>query len=434
MKSGTAKIPLLPYTSERVLTFTLYVPLNATGNHTLNLHVKYDRVSFISVVGNTSSTYEVQYFYKTVKKTIPIKVNITQTVSPRLKVIPATTVLYGDEINKLRIQIENEGNYAVKNVKFLIYGNFELLNPKTAYVSYIPASGSVPVIFTVKARKGLHTVETEVVYQYFNGIKWINTSEKSEFKITFKQTGCGIEVSLSKTEFERDQTGIIHLFVMNNYIDPVSVTVRLKDPKGMDFDPDTVLVGRLAPGEVRSFPLTYQVDENAKSGNKTVLVSVHAKFLNYPDFDNFSVGIPLTIKSEPDFTASCNRTLYVGEDNQILTVNLTNNGEFARDIHATLIPSPGIIVKDPEAYIEHLGKGQTKKLMFKIDVDKDLILGKVYRLEIKLTSKDTKGEKYNENVYIYIKISKKSEVMYYILAGLLALAAAILLKTWKKLK
>lgn len=414
VKSGPVRIPVLPPAGERILTFVLYIPPNATGKHILQLHVKYERVRFVSVSGNLSSNYEIYYSYKTVEKTIPIEIEVVQTISPRLKVIPTRSTLYGNEINQLTIQIANEGNYVIRDVKVIIDGNFDIVDPKTVYIPSIQAFGAVPVTFTVKAKEGIHTVKTKIKYQYFDGVKWINASEENEFQILFKPISGGIKIILSQTEFERGQRGIVHLFIMNMLTNPVSITIQLKEPEDIDFDPDTILVGRLAPGEVRDLQLSYDVDENAKFGSRLLLANVSAKFVNYPDLEDFEVKIPFIVEFEPDFSASCNKTLYVGEDSQILVINLTNIGGPAKDVHAVLIPSPGIIVKDPEAYVEGLKNGQTARLMFKVDVDEDVIPNKVYRLELKLTSKDYKGDEYSETVYVYVKMSKKSMRIYYI--------------------
>jgi hypothetical protein len=414
VKSGRIRVPILHPASERIITFVLYIPLNATGEHTLQLHVKYERVRFVSVSGNLSSNYEIYYSYETVEKTIPIEIEVTQAISPKLKVFPTRSTLYGGEINQLTIQIANEGSYAIRNVEVIINGDFDILDPKAVYVPSIQASGAVPATFTVKAREGIHTVKVEIRYQYFDGVKWINTSKEDEFQILFKPISSGIKISLSQTEFERGQKGIVHLFVMNMLSNPVSITIQLKEPEDVDFNPDTLLAGLLAPGEVRDLKISYDIDENAKFGNRTLLVNVNAKFMNYPDLESFDTEIPLIVKPVPDFSASCNKTLYVGEDNQILKINLTNVGGDANDVHAILIPSPGIVVKDPEAYVESLKNGQTATLMYKVDVDEDVIPNKIYRLELKLTSKDYKGDEYSETVYVYVKMSEKSMKIHYI--------------------
>jgi hypothetical protein len=68
VKSGKVRIPVLPANAANTLTFLLSIPPNATGKHTLTLHVEYERVKFVDVTGNLSAQYEVYYAYDKEKK------------------------------------------------------------------------------------------------------------------------------------------------------------------------------------------------------------------------------------------------------------------------------------------------------------------------------------------------------------------------------
>ncbi|AEA46469.1 COG1361 S-layer family protein [Archaeoglobus veneficus] len=442
VKTDRVRIPVLPSASfqpgyaSRTVTFLISVSPDAVGKHTLKLHVSYERARIIDVTGNISGIYDVVYYYIKEEKVIPIEVEVCQSSKPILKAFPVKSRMYTNEVSQLVLQIANEGNGVARNVEVKLSGDLDVLDPKTAYAATIPPSTSVPVSFSVKSDKETCSVRVEMSYEYFDGLKWVRGVDEDTVQLFFEPSSAAITISWGDNEVVRGQKGLLDLYIMNSLSYPVSaLVIQLEEPDGVDLKINSILVGFLNPGEVRAVKIPFEVDDEAKFGYRTINVSGTFRQAIYPSVESLHTSIPVYIKPEPDFEIVSDQVVYAGEDNQIVEVRIVNNGGDAKDIHALLKPSPGILVKVPDAFIESLKSGESKTLKFKVDVDEDVIPGTKYRVMVELTSEDLNGDEQKETEYFYVRVEEKGghEYVLVLILALVLAAIAVYKKKRKKI-
>ncbi len=434
VKTGRIRIPVLPPAS-RTVTFLISVSPDAVGKHTLKLHVSYEKVRVIDVSGNISESYDVSYYYEKEEKVIPIGVEVCQSSKPILKAFLVRSKMYKNEVSQLVLQIANEGYGVARNVEVKLSGDLVVLDPKVAYVATIPPSTSVPVSFSVRSDKETCIVRVEMSYKYFDGLKWVRGVDEDTIQLSFKPSSAAITISWGDNELVRGQKGVLDLYFMNSLSYPVSaLVIQLEEPDSVDLKVDRILVGVLNPGEVRAVKIPFEVDDEAKFGYRTINISGTFRQTIYPSAESFHALIPIYIKPEPDFEIVCDQVVYAGEDNQIVEVRIINNGGDAKDIHAFLKPSLGILVKVPDAFIESLKSGESKTLKFKVDVDEDVIPGTKYRIAVEITSKDLKGDEWKETEYFYVRVEEKKGYWYVLALILILVLVAVVVYRRKRLK
>jgi len=431
VKSGIYRIPVLPSSGTRVLSFLISVPSDAAGKYTLTLHIKYERIRAVEIYGNLSTSYEVDYFYWKEEKEIPVEIEVAEESIPILKVLPLRSTYYENEVGQLVLQVVNEGTGNARNVEIELEG-VNVLDPSIAYISTLPPASSIPVSFSIKDVKGIHDVKAKINLSYYDGEKWIKAEQESLFKLQINSLNKGIVLSTGDAEFERGSTGFLDLYVMNSFSDPVSsLALNLNEPEGVDLKIEMLLLGYLNPGEVRTARIPLEIDEYADFGFRGINIEVKFRLLSsYPTDEQITTQLPLYIKPEPDFEAKTSDPLFIGEN--VVEVEILNKGGDARNIHAVIKPSPGILVKMPDAYIQELRSNEASKLSFRVDVDEDVIPGNIHRLKMEITSKDYSGEENTDEVYLYIKVESKTSYEYVLL--LLIIAALILIAVKRRRK
>jgi hypothetical protein len=434
--SDRVLIPVLPARGVQTVTFTILTPQNATGKHTLTLHVEYERVRSVYVYDNNLT----KYYYEREELEFPIEIEIAQKTEPIIGLFPTRSTFYTSEIAQLTINVVNEGNGVARVVEIALEGDVDILDPQKAYIPSIPPAGMQMTSFSIKAdRAGSYIIRANISYEYFNGSQWVKGNTVEEFVVNFQSLSGGIVITAGNYEFERGEKGVLDVFVMNSFSYPVSsLILRLSQPEGIDLKIEQLPLGHLMPGEVRSVKVPVEIDDNAGFGLHSIQVSGFYRLLSpYPSESQFSDEISVHISPEPDFEAECNQTIYAGIDNQIVVVRLINKGDYAKDIHATVKPSPGILVKVPESYIQSLESGEAGVLKFKVDVDEDVITDAVYRMELKVTAKDADGDEKSEVVYFYVTVKESSQLRweYYVAAFLVALViVAVVVKVVRRVK
>ena len=431
VRSGIYRIPVLPSSGSQVLNFLISVPSKAAGKYILTLHVKYERIRAVEIYGNLSTSYEVDYFYWGEEKEIPIEIEIAEENIPVIKVIPIRSTYYENEVSQLVLQVVNEGTGSARNIEIEIEG-IDVLDPAIAYISTLPPATSAPVSFTIKDEKGDYDVKAKINLSYYDGEKWIRAEQESRFKLCIDSLNKGIVISGGDNEFERDSKDFLDIYVMNSFSDPVSsLSLNFIEPEGVDLKIETLLLGYLNPGEVRTARIPLEIDEDANFGNREVGIEVKFRLLSsYPTDEQINSKLPVYIKPEPDFEAKTNEPVYVGEN--VVEVEILNKGGNARDIHAVIKPSPGILVKMPDAYIPELKSNEASKLSFRIDVDEDVIPGNIYRLKMEITSKDYSGEEITDEAYLYVRVESKPSYEYTLIMLIAAVLILIILKKKKR--
>jgi hypothetical protein len=428
--SGKALIPVLPPQNMQTVSFPILVPQNATGKHVLILHVEYERVRSVYVDMNRT-----KYFYERKRVDFPVEIEVAEEVEPIIKLLALRSTFYTSEISQLTINVVNEGNGVARAVEITLSGDIDVLDPEKAYIPALQPGGIHAVFFSIKAdRAGSYLIRASISYEYFTGSRWAKTKAVEEFAVIFQSLSSGIYIT-GNNEFERGEKGFVDVFVMNRFSYPVSsLVLRFTHPEGIDVKIDELPIGHLMPGEVRKAKLPVEIDEDVGFGLHSIRISGSYRLLSpYPSESGLMGEVSIRIKPLPDFEAECNQTLYAGVDDQIVEVKLINRGDLARDIHARLKPSPGILAKLPDAYLQSLNPGETGVVKFKVDVDEDVIANATYRMEMRVSAKDASGDERIETVYFYITVGESGKMEYYawIAAFFALLVVAALVKRYK---
>ncbi len=433
VKSGKARIPMLSPGKVQNLNFLISVPAEAKGKYDMTLHVKYEKLRSVNVRGNISASYDVNFYYREVTKEIPVELEVVEKSTPVIKVIPVRTTFYESEVNQFTLQVVNEGTGTARNVKVQLDG-VEVLDPQTGYVSSLPPSAARPVTFNIRDDKGSYEVSADLNFSYFDGEKWVSTTQEDEFVLDIDSLNKGIVISHGENEYEREQEGFMDLYVMNSFNNPVSsLKLELNEPQGVDLELESLLLGYLNPGQVRKAQIPYEVDEEADFGSRNILVNGSFQLMSsYPTEGKINSIIPFYIKPQPEFKGWINDTAYIGDN--LIEVNLQNNGGTARDIHAVIKPSPGITVKTPDAFVKQLKNNETASIRFKVNVDEDVIPNSTYRMEMKVTSEDYKGDDVTEDVYVYLPVEERFNYTILVIPLAIIVIALVALKKRRESK
>jgi len=403
------RIPLLPANSQQIVSFQISVPYNISGECTLKLKIRYDRIRYVEVTGNVSESYEVDYFYRKEVVEIPIRVEILQTAEPEFKVYPLKSTIYASEQDKIPLQIANVGLSDARNVEVALEG-IEVIQPEKAILSHLSQSSISVVEFDVKApkREGKVYVLARINYTYFNGERWVEGCYKVPFELFVEKVGEGIEFSLGKEEFERGENGVLELFVMNNYLHPIKdLELTISEPKGMDFSATRFLLGYLNSGEVRVVRILYSVDKDADFGVKEIEITAKYSILaSKIEKRELVKSLRIVVEEIPEIVVLNKPVVYYGEN--VVKLEVMNVGGDAKNVHFKLNPSPGIKLKMPEAYISELKRGEKATVSFRIDVDDDVIAGNEYRIDVNYKAEKIDGEEISDTCYAYLIVEEKS--------------------------
>ncbi len=418
--SGDAVIPVLRHNDVFQVSFVVLADSKAIGKRNLTLIVEYD------LLKNDSN--ETKYSYDRIRKEYHISINVIPPTAPKILLVPQRDVFYSGEVNWLALGIVNKGKISVRNIEVSALSEDVEIEPMKAYIPYLAPSGVSNVVFQVKSMKnGTALFEFNLSYEYFSGDRWESRSESQLVRIEFRNKSEGIQISLDKYEFRRGEIGILNMSFLNSFRYPVFISARLFTSDVIDFYQDKLLVGVLMPGEVRRVPLMFDVSKKAMFGKHILKVSVNYEiWAPYSEVGSFSKELKLRIRAEPDFHAETNSVLYTGRKDQIISVRLRNDGDYAKNIHAILKPHPGIFVKVADSYLKQLNFGEEKTIEFKVDVDGS-IFPRTYRMEIVVFSEDKNGKDLKESAYLYVDVQPQPLKMEYLLVPILLIVAMVIL-------
>jgi hypothetical protein len=211
----------------------------------------------------------------------------------------------------------------------------------------------------------------------------------------------------------------------------VSVKLVAVNASALKIKREVSYAGSLREGQVSSrleFPV--EIYENTEPGNydldavldytyqRDVAVKSHTDSPDNPDifywYDSASQTIPLTLhiekKSLVDLKAlkTSPESFSIGSKNNILKVVIQNQGtDAAKDLVARLRPEAGIYVDMDESPIPALQPGDKSELVYKVDVSKDAVVGKLYRFTMLFDYSDSyrKNLQDSDNIYVNIKPS-----------------------------
>ncbi|MCJ7445961.1 MAG: hypothetical protein MUO26_15815 [Methanotrichaceae archaeon] len=123
------------------------------------------------------------------------------------------------------------------------------------------------------------------------------------------------------------------------------------------------------------------------------------------------------------------QNLSVNSKNNIIKIIVKNQGyDSAKNVFARLRPEAGIYVNMDESPIPFLNPGQEAELIYTIDVSKDAVPGKTYRLTLNFDFSDSysKNLRDSDHVYIFLEPSLAQRYLYLAILGIAALAIIVI--------
>lgn len=217
---------------------------------------------------------------------------------------------------------------------------------------------------------------------------------------------------------------------------------------------NVAFAGTLRSGLATSpIPFKIEIDDNAPLGEYGLLLNITYDFQrdvavekndenpNAPNiyywYDQATKNVTLKIKivkeakAEFEVVAVEPSGFNVDSKDNLVGVTLKNFGrESAKDLVATLRPAPGIYVDSAESPIAELKPGEAKKLLYKIDVDKDALPGKTYQMKLELKFLDPYGNEIRDHAYFYIETREKAAAPIPAFSSASAVIAIALLSTY----
>jgi hypothetical protein len=251
----------------------------------------------------------------------------------------------------------------------------------------------------------------------------------------------------------------LQLEALRSTAQDVSVQLVSQNTTAMNLKREVAYGGSLREGQVSS-PLEFPIEiyENTEPGNYTLYAIINYTYQQdvavKPNSDNpqnpdvfywyniASKTIPLNLRVEKkslvDLKAQSTspEALSVGSKNNVVNVVIQNVGnDTGKDIIARLRPETGIYVDMDESPIPSLGPGEKAVLVYKVDVSKDAIADKTYRLTLLFDFSDSYRKNLVDSDHIYITIQPGLSALLFqywwvvlIAAAIVVLAALLLIK------
>ncbi len=148
-------------------------------------------------------------------------------------------------------------------------------------------------------------------------------------------------------------------------------------------------------------------------------------------YDSASQAVPLKLRVERRSGAEFRvlgitpESLGVGSSDNIVKLTIENVGyDTARDLVARLRPESGIYVSVDESPIPALAPGEKAELIYKLDVSKDAVAGKLYTLRILFEFSDSFREDLTDTEHAYLMI-EPGGLSPYLVVGILVIIAAV---------
>ncbi len=241
----------------------------------------------------------------------------------------------------------------------------------------------------------------------------------------------------------------LQLEALRSTAQDVSVQFLPQNKSAMNLKREVAFAGSLREGQVSpvlEFPI--EVYENTEPGDyslyamvnytfqQDVAVKPHSDNPQNPDvfywYSHASRTIPLILRIEKrslvdlKVLSATPDGFGVGSKDNIVKVVVQNNGhDTARDLVARLRPESGLYVDMDESPIKSLGPGQKADLVYKVDISKDAIPGKSYRLTLLFDYSDTYRKGLSDTDYVYISVLPSFFTIIYQYWWLAAVAAAL---------
>lgn len=148
-------------------------------------------------------------------------------------------------------------------------------------------------------------------------------------------------------------------------------------------------------------------------------------------YDSMSQVVPVKFRVERRSGAEFRvlgiapESLSIGSSDNIVKLTIENVGyDTARDLVARLRPESGIYVSVDESPIPALAPGEKAELVYKLDVSKDAVAGKLYVLRVLFEFSDSYREDLTDTENAYLMIEPEG-VSPYLIAGILVIIAAV---------
>ncbi len=418
-------IPALPPAKSVDLSFPVAIPQNASGKISFTLYVDYERLCDIL---NQSGTY--RYEYCSEFETFEFQIEVIESVKPEFRVSALTSRLYEGQINRITLIITNSGMKEARDVEIRPL-DFESVNPEVVYLPLLRPLNSTSITFDAMTKAENFTIAISYLY-YENG--WKRGYEEIAIPMKIEKVSKGLEFALSKSKFDRDESGILELAVMNNNGFPISGLKLIIEADDFEFDAKEFLLGYLNAGEVRKIALKYRVNESASFGIKELRITADYKIIASELLTSSETKIlPLLIEENPFFEVRQKAVIYHGEN--VLRLEITNSGGIAKNVHFKLNPSPGIRLKTPEAYLEKIESNGIASIAFRVYVDDDVIPNNDYRIELSYKAENYEGKELSGSFYAYVSVLERSWLeKYYPYVIFVILLAIIIAARVKKMR
>ncbi len=206
----------------------------------------------------------------------------------------------------------------------------------------------------------------------------------------------------------------------------ISIQLVSENKSALNLKREVAYAGSLRDGQV-SVPLEYPIEvyENTMPGSyklyaianytyqQDVAVKPHSDSPENPDvfywYKNARQIIPLTLHIEKKSMVDLKVlfvspvSLSVGSKNNIIKISIRNNGsDAAKDLVARLRPETGLYVDADESPISLLKPGEKAELIYKVDVSKDAVAGKLYRFTLEFDFSDSYRKNLMDSDYAYV--------------------------------
>jgi hypothetical protein len=197
-----------------------------------------------------------------------------------------------------------------------------------------------------------------------------------------------------------------------------------------------------APGQYRLYAdinYTYQRDVSVQ-GDEDRPDSPDVFYWYEPKSQSLPVSVTVERKSLAEFAvlSISPRTLGAGSEDNVVKISIKNIGsEAAKDLVARLHPESGIYVAVDESPIPVLKPEQEAELVYKLDVSKDAVPGKEYRLKVEFEFSDRFRDDLTDSENAYLRIEPEGPSLsatWIVLLVLLAAALAAAIKNREKIK
>ena len=208
----------------------------------------------------------------------------------------------------------------------------------------------------------------------------------------------------------------------------ISVQLITQNKSAINLKREVAYAGSLRDGQV-SPPLEYPIEvyENTDPGNyilyalanytyqQDVAVKPHSDNPENPDvfylYNNTRQVIPLNLHIEKKSMVDLKALnispvrLSVGSKNNIIKIYIQNNGsDIARDLIVRIRPETGVYIDMDESPIPYVKPGEKAELVYKVDVSKDAVAGKLQRFTLQFDFSDSYRKNLQDSDYAYLYI------------------------------